>query len=65
MWMNALKALIAVITMQLATTLKEVTPVFVTSDTQAMGFLAQVSDYFLITVDEQYFIFPSVNLFRR
>ena len=41
--MNVLKALIAVMIMQLATTLKGVTPALVTVDTQAMGFLAQVS----------------------
>ena len=41
--MNVLKAQIAVITMQLATTLKGVTPALATLDTQAMAFLAQVS----------------------
>ena len=40
--MNVLKALIAVMTMQLATTLKEVTTALATVDTQAMGFPAQV-----------------------
>ena len=40
--MNVLKALIAVTTMQLATTLKGVTPALVTLDTQAMEFFAQV-----------------------
>jgi len=43
MWMSVLKALIAVIPMQLATTLKGVTPALATLDTQAMDFLAQVS----------------------
>ena len=41
--MNVLKGLIAVMTMQLATTLKEVTPALATMDIQAMGFLALVS----------------------
>ena len=41
--MSVLVALIAVMIMQLATTLKEVTPALVTLDTQAMDFLAQVS----------------------
>ena len=41
--MSVLEVLIGVIAMQLATTLKEVTPALVTLDTQAMGFLAQVS----------------------
>ena len=41
--MNALEALIGVIPMQLATTLKGVTPVLATLDTQGMDFLAQVS----------------------
>ena len=41
--MSALKALIAVMTMQPATTLKGVTPALVTLGSQAMGFLAQVS----------------------
>ena len=38
--MNVLLALMAVITVQLATTLKGVTPALVTMDTQAMGLLA-------------------------
>ena len=38
--MNVLLALMAVITVQLATTLKEVTPALVTMDTQGMGLLA-------------------------
>ena len=41
--MNVLEVLIAAMAMQLATTLKEVTPALATLDTQAMGFLAQVS----------------------
>ena len=41
--MNVLVVLIAVITMQIAATLKGVTPVLATVDTQAMGFLATVS----------------------
>ena len=41
--MNVLKGLIAVMTMQLATTLKEVTPALAIMDIQAMGFLALVS----------------------
>ena len=43
--MNVLKALIAVMTMQLATTLKEVTTALATLDTQAMGFPAQVCKF--------------------
>ena len=43
MWMNVLEALTGVTSMQLATTLKEVTPVLATVDTQAMGFIVQVS----------------------
>ena len=43
--MNVLKALIAVMTMQLATTLKEVTTALATMGTQAMGFPAQVCKY--------------------
>ena len=41
--MSVLKALITVIPMQLATTLKGVTPAIATVDTQEVGFLAQVS----------------------
>ena len=41
--MNVLEALIGVILMQLATTLKGVTPAIATLDTQAVGVLAQVS----------------------
>ena len=41
--MNVLVALIGVITMQLARTLKEVTPALATLDTKAMDFLALVS----------------------
>ena len=40
MWMNVLEGLIAVMTMQLVTTLKGVTPVLATLDTQGMGFPA-------------------------
>ena len=49
-WMNVLEALIGVILMQLATTLKEVTPALATLDTQAMGFIAQVSISALTTM---------------
>ena len=41
--MNALEILIAVILVQLVTTLKGVTPALATVDTQAMEFLAHVS----------------------
>ena len=41
--MNVLEALIGVISMQLATTRKGVTPAHATLDTKAMAFLAQVS----------------------
>ena len=41
--MNVSKALMAVILRQLVTTLKEVSPVLVTLDSQAMGHLAQVN----------------------
>ena len=40
--MNALEALIAVILVQLVTTLKGVTPALATVDTQEVGFLVQV-----------------------
>ena len=40
--MSVLKALIAVMIMQLATTLKGVTPALATLDTQAMDILVQV-----------------------
>ena len=43
--MSVLEALIGVIRMQLATTLKGVTPALVTLDTLAMDFLALVSAY--------------------
>ena len=43
MLMNVLVMLIPVITMQLATTFKEVIPALATMDTQAMGSPAQVS----------------------
>ena len=42
--MNVPEALIDVIAMQLVTTLVGVTPALATLDTQAMGFLAQVSE---------------------
>ena len=41
--MNVLKALMAVILRQLVTTLKEVSPVLVTLDSQTMGHLAHVN----------------------
>ena len=41
--MNVLVALTGAISMQLAPTLKEVTPALATPDTQAVGLLAQVS----------------------
>ena len=41
--MSVMKALIAVMIMQLASTLKGVTTALVTLGSQAMGFLAQVS----------------------
>ena len=44
-WMSVLATLILVMLMQLATTLKGVTPALVTLDTQAMDFLAQVCKY--------------------
>ena len=44
--MSVLEALIGVIRMLLATTLKGVTPAHVTLDTLAMDFLAQVSAYY-------------------
>ena len=40
--MNVLAIMIPVMTMQLATTFKEVTPALATLDTQGMGFLVQV-----------------------
>ena len=40
--MNVLVALIGVMTMQLAPTLKGVTPALATLDTQGMGILAQI-----------------------
>ena len=58
--MSVLKALIAVMIMQLASTLKGVTSALVTLDTQAMGFLAQVS----VTIQTIYStaIYLDVNL---
>ena len=41
--MNVLEALIGVILMQLATTLKGVTPALATPDTQAVDFIVWVS----------------------
>ena len=43
MRMNALEALISVMIMQVATTLKGVTPALATLDTQAVDFLVLVS----------------------
>ena len=43
MWMNVLEALIGVISTQLVTTLKEVTPALATVDTEGMDFIAQVN----------------------
>ena len=43
MWMSVLKALIAVMTVQLATIFMGVTHALATLDTQAVEFLAQVS----------------------
>ena len=43
MWMSVLRALITVITMELAIILMGVTPALATVDTQAVEFLAQVS----------------------
>ena len=59
--MNALEALIGVIIVQLATTLKGVTPAFATVDTKAMDFLALVSSYiyFPTETDVLYLIFPT------
>ena len=54
--MNVLKALIAVMMMQLATILKGVTPAFVTLDTQGMDFLVQVS------ADMFYYLFQSIMM---
>ena len=54
--MNVLKALIAVMIMQLATTLKGVIPALVTVDTQAMGFLAQVS----VTIQSIYILHSDI-----
>ena len=45
--MNVLKVLIAVMIMQLATTLKEVTPALATVDTQGMDLHALVSSLVL------------------
>ena len=47
--MNVLEILIGVMLMQIATTLKEVTPALATVDTQAMDFLATVSSSIPIT----------------
>ena len=59
--MNVLVALIGVITMQLATTLKEVTPALATLDTKAMDFLALVSSSILFSTKTGvlYLIFPT------
>ena len=47
MWMNVLEAIIAVMIMQLATTVQEITPALATLDTQAMGLYAPVSSNIL------------------
>ena len=51
--MNALEALIGVIIVQLATTLKEVTPALVTLDTKAMDILALVSSHLYVFQPKQ------------
>ena len=43
MWMNVLEATIAVMIMQLATTVQEITPALATLDTQAMSLYATLS----------------------
>ena len=48
MWMNALKTLTGVITMQLVTTLKGVTPALATVDMQEMDLHAIVSSLVLV-----------------
>ena len=48
MWMNALKTLTGVITMQLVTTLKGVTPALATVDMQEMDLRAIVSSLVLV-----------------
>ena len=62
--MSVVEALIGVIAMQLATTIMGVTPALATLDTQAMGFLAQVSEA-IYTCDVLYsvlqFIMISLN----
>ena len=45
MWMNVLEVLTAVMRMQLATILKEITPALATLGTQAMVLYAPVSPY--------------------
>ena len=50
MWMNVLEAIIAVMIMQLATTVQEITPALATLDTQAMGLYAPVSSNILYMI---------------
>ena len=51
MWMNVLKALIAVMIMQLAITLMEVTPALATLDTQAMVLCVLVRSFIVFLVN--------------
>ena len=53
MLMNVLVVLITVTTMQLATTHMEATPALAPMDTQAMGFLAQVSYFEALYYEDQ------------
>ena len=65
MLMSALKALIAVIPMQLATTFKGVTPALATLDTQGMAFLARVSpSIYNLSLSTVTLFFLSVHTFR-
>lgn len=50
MWMNVQEAIIAVMIMQLATTVQEITPALATLDTQAMGLYAPVSSNILYMI---------------
>ena len=56
--MNVLEALTGVTPVQLATTLKEVTPALATLDMLAVDFIAQVSALF---IPAQIFYIPSVT----
>ena len=58
--MNVLDALIDVILVQLATTLKEVILALATVDTQAVEFLAQVSAAVQSTYSNYTQLFPSI-----